>query len=87
MEHIHAVDVKKLNNYWLDYEGNRVTLQNMIEGYTNHLNLHLGQIHELISSDDQAPFAHVFYKKIGFEDTDVEQLTNGIRYFPMKRTI
>ncbi len=49
---IRAVDVKKLNNYWLDYEGNRVTLQNMIEGYTNHLNLHLGQIHELISSDD-----------------------------------
>lgn len=49
---IRAVDVKKLNNYWLDYEGNRVTLQNMIEGYTNHLNLHLGQIHEMISSDD-----------------------------------
>lgn len=50
---IRAVDDKKLNNYWLDYEGIRVTLQNMIEGYTNHLNLHLGQIHELISSDDK----------------------------------
>lgn len=36
---------------------------------------------------NSAPFAHVFYKKVGFEDTDVEQLTNGIRYFPMKRTI
>lgn len=48
---IRAVDEKKLNNYWLDYEGNRVTLLNMIEGYTNHLNLHLGQIHELIDRD------------------------------------
>lgn len=48
---IRAVDEKKLNNYWLDYEGNRVTLQNMIEGYTNHLNLHLGQIHDLIDRD------------------------------------
>ena len=36
---------------------------------------------------NSAPFAHEFYKKVGFEDTDVEQLTNGIRYFPMKRTI
>ena len=36
---------------------------------------------------NSAPFAHAFYKKAGFEDTDVEQLTNGIRYFPMKRTI
>lgn len=36
---------------------------------------------------NSAPFAHAFYKKVGFEDTDVEQLTNGIRYFPMKITI
>lgn len=33
---------------------------------------------------NSAPFAHEFYKKVGFEDTDVEQVTNGIRYFPMK---
>ena len=45
---IKSVDETKLNNYWLDYEGNRVTLQDMIIGYTNHLNLHLGQIHELL---------------------------------------
>lgn len=45
---IRSVNETKLNNYWIDYEGNRVTLQDMIIGYTNHLNLHLGQIHELL---------------------------------------
>lgn len=45
---IRSVDETILQNYWLDYEGNRVTLQDMIIGYTNHLNLHLGQIHELL---------------------------------------
>ena len=45
---IEAVDETKLDNYWLDYEGNRVTLRAMIEGYTGHLRLHVGQIHELM---------------------------------------
>lgn len=45
---IRSVDETKLNNYWIDYEGCRVTLQEMIVGYTCHLNLHLGQIHELM---------------------------------------
>lgn len=45
---IQSADETKLDNYWLDYEGNRVTLQDMIQGYTNHLCLHLGQIHELM---------------------------------------
>ena len=40
-------DESKLDNYWLDYEGNKITLRSMIETYTNHLRLHLGQIHEL----------------------------------------
>lgn len=47
---IRSVDETKLKNYWIDYEGCRVTLQDMIIGYTNHLNLHLEQIHELIKS-------------------------------------
>lgn len=47
---IRSVDETKLNNYWIDYEGCRVTLEDMIIGYTNHLNLHLEQIHELIKS-------------------------------------
>ena len=45
---IRAVDQTKLNNYWIDYEGGKVTLDGMIRGYINHLNLHFGQIHELI---------------------------------------
>ena len=28
-------------------------------------------------------FWHEFYKKLGFKDTDVEQVTNGVRYYPM----
>ena len=49
---IRSVDKNKLNNYWLDYEGCRVTLDAMICGYINHLNLHFGQIHELIDQCD-----------------------------------
>lgn len=45
---IRSVDTSKLNNYWLDYEGCRVTLDAMISGYISHLNLHLEQIHELL---------------------------------------
>lgn len=45
---IRSVDETILQNYWLDYEGNRITLRDMIIGYTGHLNLHLEQIHELI---------------------------------------
>lgn len=45
---IRAVDQTKLNNYWTDYEGNRVTLDAMIRGYIRHLHLHMGQIHELL---------------------------------------
>lgn len=44
---IRAVDVRTLDNYWTDYEGNRVTLRQMIEGFAVHLHLHLRQIHEL----------------------------------------
>ena len=45
---IQSVDESKLNNYWLDYEGNQVTLHDMIMGYTGHLELHIGHIHELM---------------------------------------
>ncbi len=46
---IKAVDKTKLNNYWNDFEGNRVTLHDMIKGYLWHLNLHIDEIHELIT--------------------------------------
>ena len=45
---IRSADSTKLDNYWIDYEGCRVTLDAMIRGYINHLNLHLGQIRELL---------------------------------------
>jgi len=45
---IRSVDKTKLGNYWHDFEGTRVTLHEMIEGYLWHLNLHLNEIQELI---------------------------------------
>ena len=45
---IRSVDETKLENYWIDYEGFRVTLDGMIRGYINHLNLHFAHIHELL---------------------------------------
>ena len=33
---------------------------------------------------NSSPYAVKIYRKLGFQDTDTEQLTNGIRYVPMK---
>ncbi|NLV51940.1 MAG: GNAT family N-acetyltransferase [Bacteroidales bacterium] len=30
------------------------------------------------------PYGHGFYQKMGFLDTDGEQITNGVRHDPMK---
>jgi len=32
-----------------------------------------------------APFAINIYKSLGFEATDTEQISNGIRFTPMKK--
>ena len=45
---IKSVDQSKLDNYWHDFEGTKVTLREMIEGYLWHINLHLNEIQELI---------------------------------------
>lgn len=45
---IRNIDASKLDNYWIDYQGNRCTLAQMAQGYVEHLNLHIGQIHGLI---------------------------------------
>jgi len=45
---INSVDKSKLNNCWHDFEGNKVTLNDMINGYLGHLHLHMGEIEELI---------------------------------------
>jgi L-cysteine desulfidase len=46
---IKSVDQSKLNNSWLSFENITVTLQQMIEGYLGHIDLHLGEIQELIA--------------------------------------
>jgi hypothetical protein len=45
---IKSVDQSKLDNYWHDFEGTKVTLQQMIDGYLWHIDLHLNEIQELI---------------------------------------
>lgn len=45
---IQSVDKSKLDSYWCDFEGTKVTLKDMIEGYLDHLLLHIGEIHELM---------------------------------------
>lgn len=45
---IRAVDMSKLDSYWCDFEGTKVTLEEMIEGYLEHLHLHINEIHELM---------------------------------------
>lgn len=45
---IENVDKSKLQNFWHDFEGTRVTLDEMIVGYLWHVNLHMNEIQELI---------------------------------------
>ncbi|MCW3787754.1 hypothetical protein [Plebeiibacterium sediminum] len=45
---IDAVDIKKLNNTWKNFEGETTTLKQMIEGYPEHLLLHMNEIQELL---------------------------------------
>lgn len=45
---IKSVDHTKLENSWRNFEGITVTLRHMIDGYLGHIELHLGEIQELI---------------------------------------
>ena len=45
---IKSVDMTRLDSYWCDFEGTKVTLKEMIEGYLEHLLLHMKEIHELL---------------------------------------
>lgn len=44
---IKSVDLTKLDSYWCDFEGTKVTLKEMIEGYLDHLYLHINEIKDL----------------------------------------
>lgn len=46
---IKSVDRSTLDNYWNNFQGSPVTLLQMIEGYPEHLELHLNEIRELIN--------------------------------------
>lgn len=45
---IKSVDQTKLDHSWQSFEGNTVSLQQMIEGYLGHIELHFNEIQELI---------------------------------------
>lgn len=36
---------------------------------------------------NSSPYAHNFYKQLGFEDTDIEQCVNGLKFYSMKKNI
>jgi hypothetical protein len=46
---IKSADQSALGNSWSDFEGNRVTLADMIAGYPQHLKLHIDHIDELLN--------------------------------------
>jgi Acetyltransferases len=51
----------------------------------------LNQVNELNSQKEitvnSSPYAHEIYQRMGFVDTDKEQMINGIRFYPMKYTM
>ena len=50
MSHIFLnIDTECLENTWTDFEGTKVTLREMIEGYLIHLELHLFEINDLMA--------------------------------------
>lgn len=54
---IEQVNLNCLNNFWTDFEGTKVTLKDMIEGYLGHLHLHIEEIRELIAKDPTLDFS------------------------------
>ena len=45
---IREIDDSYIDNFWIDYQGNKVSLNRMVYSYPEHLNLHINQIHKLI---------------------------------------
>ena len=44
---IKSVDLTKLDSFWCDFEGTKITLKEMIEGYLDHLFLLINEIKDL----------------------------------------
>ncbi len=49
---IKSVDPLKLDNSWQNFENTTVSLRQMIEGYLDHIELHFGEIQELIDQQE-----------------------------------
>lgn len=49
---IQSVNLNKLENYWNDFEGTKVTMEQMIEGYLWHLELHLKEIQVVLNQNN-----------------------------------
>lgn len=49
---IKSIDQSKLTNSWQSFEDTTVTLQQMVEGYLGHIDLHLSEIQELIDKQE-----------------------------------
>lgn len=47
---IENMDISKLGNVWTDYEGNKVTLADMVSGYLSHLQLHTDEIEDILKN-------------------------------------
>lgn len=47
---IEHIDLNKMDNKWLDSQGEEVSLKNMVMDYPRHLKLHINEIHELYNS-------------------------------------
>jgi hypothetical protein len=45
-----SVNQNSLSHTWENFQGNTITLQQMIEGYIEHTHLHFNEIQELINS-------------------------------------
>lgn len=48
---ISSIDVSKGNNIWYDFRGERLTINEMIDGYLSHMYLHTNDIKELIDKE------------------------------------
>jgi hypothetical protein len=46
---IQAMNLNKLENYWNDFEGTKITLEQMIEGYLWAMELHLKEIEVVLN--------------------------------------
>lgn len=47
---INNIDGTQLQNYWLSMDGTPISLEQMVVGYLDHLNLHMDEIEDLIEN-------------------------------------